>query len=119
LDLSPKDPSTGKPWDLSDRKIQAKVMNLMRDSEPFCIVGSPLCTPFSQLQGLNKARRDPDIVAKELRLGKLHMKFCIDVYRMQVNAGKHFDLEGPAGPQHGRFQRYSSSSWSTASTASR
>ena len=31
----------------------------------FCVVGSPPCTPFSQLQGLNKARRDPEIVRKD------------------------------------------------------
>ena len=97
LDLLTKDPTTGKPWDLSERKIQAKVIKLIKDTEPFCIVGSPPCTPFSQLQGLNKARRDPNIVEKELRLGKLHMKFCIDVYSMQVKAGRHFAHEHLAG----------------------
>ena len=71
LDLSTKDSSTGKAWDLSDRKAQAKVMKRVKDTEPFCTVGSLPCTPLSQLQGLNKARREPDIVARELRLGKL------------------------------------------------
>ena len=59
LDLSTKDPSNGKTRDLSDRKMQAKVMQLIKDTELFCIVGSPPCTPFSQLQGLTKAKRDP------------------------------------------------------------
>ena len=97
LDLSTKDPSTGRAWDLSDRKVQARVIKLIHDTKPFCIVGSPPCTPFSQLQGLNKARRDPKIVERELNMGKLHMRFCIDVYRMQVKAGRHFAHEHPAG----------------------
>jgi len=97
LDLSTKDPSTGRAWDLSDRKVQARVIKLIHDTKPFCIVGSPPCTPFSQLQGLNKARRDPKIVENELKMGKLHMRFCLDVYRMQVRAGRHLAHEHPAG----------------------
>ena len=54
LDLSTKDPATGRAWDLSDWNVQAKVMKLIKDTEPFCIAGSPPGTPFSQLQGLNK-----------------------------------------------------------------
>jgi hypothetical protein len=97
LDLSTKDPTTGMPWDLSDKKVQSRVIKLIRSTEPFCIVGSPPCTPFSQLQGLNKARRDPKTVAEELRIGKAHMNFCIDVYRMQMRSGRHFAHEHPAG----------------------
>jgi hypothetical protein len=82
---------------LSDKKVQSRVIKLINDTKPFCIVGSPPCTPFSQLQGLNKARRDPKIVEKELNLGKLHMRFCIHIYRMQVKAGRHFAHEHPAG----------------------
>ena len=32
LDLTTKDPSTGKPWDLSDRGVQRKVKQLVRDT---------------------------------------------------------------------------------------
>jgi hypothetical protein len=46
---------------------------------------------------LNKARRDPKTVAEELRIGKAHMNFCIDVYRMQMRSGRHFAHEHPAG----------------------
>ena len=46
LDLSTKDPTTGQPWDLSDRKVQSRVIKLIRDTEPFCIVGSPPCMLF-------------------------------------------------------------------------
>ena len=97
LDLTTKDPVTGKPWDLSLPSVQSRVKKLVRDTEPFCIVGSPPCTPFSQLQGLNKKRRDPKIVAKEFRAGRAHMRFCLEVYRMQMKANRHFVHEHPAG----------------------
>ena len=97
LDLSTRDPTTGEPWNLADAKVQSRVRKLIMDTEPFCIVGSPPCTPFSQLQGLNKARRDPKIVEKELRAGKADIKFCLEVYTMQMKAGRHFVHEHPLG----------------------
>ena len=101
LDLSTKDSYTGRAWDLSDRKVQARVTKLINDTKPFCIVGFPPCTPFSQLQGMNKARRDPKIVERELKLGKLLMRFCIDVYRMQVKAGRQALCPQAPGRTHG------------------
>ena len=64
LDLTTKDPSTGQAWDLSNKQIQQKVKKLIRDTEPFCVVGSPPCTAFSPLQELSRKKRDPKIVAR-------------------------------------------------------
>ena len=47
LDLKTKDPETGRAWDLSDRRVQERVRKLVKDTEPYCKVGSPPCTPFS------------------------------------------------------------------------
>ena len=58
LDLTMKDPETGRPWDLSDKKIQDKVRKMVTEAEPFCVIGSPPCTPFSPLQALNKGKRN-------------------------------------------------------------
>ena len=97
LDLTTKDPSTGNPWDLSCPKVQAKVRKMVRETQPYCIVGSPPCTPFSQLQGLNNFRRDPIIVGKELELGKRHIRFCLELYEIQLRGNRHFVHEHPAG----------------------
>ena len=63
LDLTTTDPSTGMPWDLSDARVQRKVKQLIRETEPFCVVGSPPCTVFSPLQELSRKKRDTQIVA--------------------------------------------------------
>ena len=97
LDLTTKDPETGKPWDLSDKEIQRKVKKLVRDTEPFCIVGSPPCTAFSPLQELGRARRDPRIMDQEFRAARAHINFCLEVYEMQLKAKRHFVHEHPRG----------------------
>ena len=62
LDLSTKDPLTGRPWDLSNRNVQARVRKLVIETEPFCIVGSPPCTPV--------CRRDAEWSSNDGRRGR-------------------------------------------------
>ena len=95
LDLTTTDPSTGMPWDLSDTRVQKKVKQLIRDTEPFCVVGSPPCTAFSPLQELSRKKRDPQIVAGEFKRARAHILFCLDVYDIQIRARRHFVHEHP------------------------
>ena len=99
LDLTMKDPATGQRWDLSDKKTQDRVRRLIRDTEPYCIIGSPPCTPFSLLQELGRARRDPQIMKKELEDAKGHIRFCMEIYRTQLKARRHFIHEHPETPR--------------------
>ena len=95
LDLTTKDPKTGLPWDLSSPTVQARVKELIKKTEPYCVIGSPPCTPFSPLQGLNNHRRDPKVVEREIQMGKKHMRFCLEIYAMQLAAHRHFVHEHP------------------------
>ena len=49
------------------------------------------------MQNANRGRRDPKVVAKELREAEDHMRFCIELYRMQLSAGRYFIHEHPEG----------------------
>ena len=40
LDLTMNDPATGEPWDLSKQAVQSRVLKLIRDVKPFCVIGS-------------------------------------------------------------------------------
>ena len=88
LDLIMDDQATGQPWDLSKPAVQSRVIKLVRGVEPFCVVGSPHCAAFSPLQEISRAKRDPKIMAKELKDGKDHVKFSIEICRIQF---KHRD----------------------------
>ena len=96
MDLTMNDPKTGRAWDLADKDVQSRVKKLIRSTQPYCIIGSPPCTPFSRLQEISRRKRDPKVVAEELRKGKEHIRFCVQVYRMQLAAKRHFVHEHPA-----------------------
>ena len=93
--MTTTDPSTGMPWDLSDTRVQRKVKQLIKETEPFCVVGSPPCTAFSPLQELSRKKRDPQVVAGEFRRARAHIIFCLEVYNMQIKARRHFVHEHP------------------------
>jgi len=95
LDLTMRDPKTGEPWDLSRPEVQSRVIKLVRDTQPYFVIGSPPCTPFSPLQEISRSKRDPKVMAEELRRGKEHVNFCVKVYMIQIQAKRHFIHEHP------------------------
>ena len=96
LDLTVDD-ETGKPYDFSDPKQRAKADKLFQEQQPFLLVGSPPCTPFSQIQAINPARRDPREIERELIAGRVHLEFCCSLYRKQIARGAYFLHEHPQG----------------------
>ena len=50
LDLTTHDPDDGKPWDFTKSDKRAKAMRKVENKEASLLIGSPLCTVFSQLQ---------------------------------------------------------------------
>ena len=70
LDLTAKRPGEGA-WDFSQISCQREAVALINETRPFCVIGSPPCTPWSTLQnmssgtaagrrGLLKARSEGD-----------------------------------------------------------
>ena len=95
LDLTRNDPKTGEPWDLSDKKVQSRIVKLVAEGRPLFIIGSPPCTAFSIIQNINKERRDEKKVQKELEEAKEHIRFSIKLYRMQLEGNRFFVHEHP------------------------
>ena len=69
---------------------------MVLSSKPFMLIGSPPCTAFSQLRGLNSLKRDPEIVAKELAQAKAHILFCFEMYEIQRRSGRYYAHEHPS-----------------------
>ena len=82
---------------MSDPSVQRRVKKLVRECKPLFLIGSPPCTAFSVIQNLNRARRDPKVIEKEMDEARGHMQFCIELYRMQLSAGRYFIHEHPEG----------------------
>ena len=68
---------------------------MVRDTEPFMIIGSPPCTMFSSLMNLNKGKMSKGEYGRRMKEAKEHVKFCIELYRMQVKGGRFFLHEHP------------------------
>ena len=97
LDLTTDDPETGKPWDLGDGKTRTKVVSLINEGKPFTIILSPMCTAFSQIQAINKGRRDPAVIRREIDDAKDHIRWVMKLCALQHRSNRYFVFEHPAG----------------------
>ena len=95
LDLTRDDPETGEPWDLTKKAVRKRVKELVIKTKPFMVIGSPPCTIFSALQNLSKKKRKDGEFERLLEVGKKHMRFCLELYEIQRQAGRYFLHEHP------------------------
>ena len=94
LDLNHDDPITGTKWDLSLPNVQQKVLKMIREEKPQMIIGSPPCSLFSILQNGNPNNGSKELL-EEYEKAKENVRFCIKIYRMQMEAGRMLMHEHP------------------------
>ncbi len=97
LDITCQDPDDGKPWDFDDPEKRAKALQLIRDTKPLFLIGSPMCTAWCSWQNLNAQRRDPEVVKRELIRARMHLDFVLSLYHEQLAGGRYFLHEQPQG----------------------
>ena len=96
FDLRTSKPN-GVAWDFSRRSDRKEALQYVKDKKPTWIVGSPPCTAFSRLQGLNFPKMDPLVVEKMLKEARRHLHFVISLYQLQLADNRHFLHEHPVG----------------------
>ena len=69
----------------------------VRDTKPYCVIGSPPCIAFSPRQEIGRSRRDPKVMNRELEEGKAHVRFCLELWEIQLREFRHFIHEHLAG----------------------
>ena len=87
----------GTPWDFSKTSDRKEALRYVQEKQPTWVVGSPPCTAFSRLQGLNFSKMSPDKVQSILKEGRRHLHFVISLYKIQLDQGRHFLHEHPQG----------------------
>ena len=85
----------GEPWDFDIPAQREKCMKNIIEQKPHFLIGSPMCTAFSALQGLNKWRMHPTKWQSMMDKGLRHMRFAIKLYRLQAEQGRWFLHEHP------------------------
>ena len=81
-------------WDFSKEEDKERARKYQEEEKPLFIVGSPMCRMFSPLQNMSPwtARKQ-----KQLEADIEHLKFMVEIYRKQVEEGRYFIHEDPAG----------------------
>ena len=88
-----RDLSTGLDFRLPAH-FDAAYRHVREKKKPLVVIGSPPCTPFSQLQTMNP---DTEESAQKYDEGVRHMRFMIGLYKKQLEEGRVFLHEHPAG----------------------
>ena len=70
--------------------------NHLNTEKPYVVIGSPPCVDFRALQELNKKHWTEEEITRRRLRGRVHLLFCIEVYRDQLARGAHFLHEHPA-----------------------
>jgi len=89
------DKKTG--WDFFDARDRAEFWKVMREQEPDLVTMSPECRPFSVLMNSNWNRMNQADVLRIQTEGLAMWHFCIQVAEFQLEHGRHFWIEQPAG----------------------
>ena len=97
MDLTGVDEDDGKPWDFNDPTQRSKAEQLLDQQKPLLRVGSPMCTAFSNIQNLNKARRDPETAGEGYREGARAPQVVLSPLSEAGGQGQLFLHEHPAG----------------------
>ena len=95
LDLTCVDPADGEPWDFDRIDKQERAMLLVKRVRPMFLVGSPVCKAWSSWQALNEAKGNSDLLQRERARSLIHLQFCIELYKEQMNNGRFFLHEHP------------------------
>ena len=97
MDLRTSKPD-GKPWDFTLKSDQQLALDMQKSLKPDWLVGSPPCTDWSSWNiGINHKKMPPEEVQRRMKNARVHLKFVVKLYRIQLAEGRHFLHEHPAG----------------------
>ena len=86
LDLTTTN-SEGKPWDFNEPARRTEAEKILGEQPPQLLIGSPMRTALSNIQNLNKAKKDPVVVESEIEKARANLKRCCRLYQKQIDRG--------------------------------
>lgn len=85
----------GRPWNFDYPEHRERAVKIITNEQPALLIGSPMCTPFSALMQLNKDRMNIDKWNAMYAWALQHLRFTIQLYKLQLKAGRHILHEHP------------------------
>ena len=96
LDLTAND-DYGMPWDFNDARMRRRAISKIVKDKPLVLIGSPMCTEYSSMNGINHSKMPREEVEARLDYARRHFEFCIKLYETEWQRGRYFLHEYPAG----------------------
>jgi len=85
----------GRSWNFLLESDRRRARRIIQTERPFLVIGSPPCTAFSIMNAINFARMPADEVRRRMTEARILFDFAMEVYEMQLRAGRHFLHEHP------------------------
>ena len=85
----------GRPWDFNQVEMKNRAIRKVLRDKFFILIGSPMCGPFRIMHNINHCRMDFAEVSQRIEYGRRHLKFCSQLYKIQVDNGRYFLHEHP------------------------
>jgi len=87
----------GNAWDFRVASHRARARRQVIEEKPFMLVGSPPCTDWCLLNvNCNHPKMAPEVRARRMVEARVHLRFCIELYKLQLRGGRHFLHEHPS-----------------------
>ena len=90
-------------WDFDEPRHRAAAMDLVRKRKPLWVIGSPMCTWFSQLEALAHRHMNQEEREQGMQHAIDHLTFMFSIYEEQIKHDRYFIHEHP----------HHAASWST------
>ena len=88
--------ANGVAWDFRRADHRRRAREQIREEQPFIVIGSPPCTDFCMIQNFNRHRWGPAEVRRRRAEAMVLLGFAVEIYWLQLDAGRHFLHEHPA-----------------------
>ena len=95
------DPDDGMPCEFNSEEKRKKALDMIISKKALLLIGSPMCRAFSRLQNWNFKKMSTEKKEHMMKEGRTHLKFCMMLYKIQIENGMYFLHEHP----------YSATSW--------
>ena len=83
-------------WDFSRPEDREMARQMLKESKPTLLIGSPECRMFSTLQNMNPHKHTEEW-KRAYAMACLHVQFCCELYREQIDRGGYILHEHPVG----------------------
>ena len=94
FDLNQSD-QNGRKWYFTLSTDREEARQYVHKNKPMWIIGSPPCDQWSIMQNLNNRKREPEEINRKMIEARIHLAFCAELYKMQINGNRYYLHEHP------------------------